>query len=1205
GDFLITYDPATLPVTASGDLVETSYPAGTDPSAVIALSATERFGGADFGYLPASGTAVLGDRVWYDADGNGLQDPGELGIGGVEIQLLGPGCDPTPCTVTTEPDGSWLVTGLAPGDFLITYDPATLPAGYNTIPTNLEPDDTYGITVAANDVMTQLDFGFDGGTTGTIGDRVWLDEDGDGAQDAGEPGLAGVTVNLLDSSGNIIATTTTAADGSYLFSGVPDGDYTVSLSDIDGVLVGLPQSYDPDEAGVCTTCDKQGSVSVSGGVSTPADVDFGFAPSGGTGTIGDFVWHDADGDGVQDPGESGIQGVTLELWLDVNGDGVITPGLDNLVRNAVTDQNGEYQFSSLPDEDYVVRVTDTAGVVSAFVQTGDPDEAGTCTVCDGQGVLSLAGGSGDFGQDFGYAAPAGQAYVISGTVFDDESRDGIFDDPAESGVEAALVMLFNDLNGDGVLDPDEPLIGSTVTDADGNYSLADLPPGDYLVAVDTSGTTVDGYLQSTQTATAGLQPVEITTANVADQDFGFWSGGPTTTPVTLAYFGSEGGGNVTFEWATATETGNLGFHLYVLAEDGMRRLNETLIPSQLGDALAPQRYALEAWGVDGDQFLLEDVDLYGQTRYHGPFELGRTYGNQVWNVKRTDWVGIRREHHRKAAARRSRRLAGLGGGSSMGSRPALGRAAPVYLRVREDGLYRVTYEALVAAGVDLAGFPASKLALLEGGQPVPIRVGGPGRFGPGSFVEFVGRGLDTLYTDTNVYTLKVAPKYAARVGHDAGLPSTSARIPGFYYETRTAEFNRAYDFAAPGDDPWYDTRLLAISGPVEAFFELELEDRLPEAGPVELTVELWGVTDFPQAPDHHVVLEVNGVELADEWFDGFEDRAVRTEIPDWLLGPDSNRLRVLLPHDTGALYDLVNYDHYRLRFPRRFEAIGGQLRFSAAAEAFRVEGLPSADVVVYRVTQEGVEILEAVQISSLAGAYSATFTGSQREATYYVSTVEALQMPLAEPAPPRKPILDAEAEMLIIAHPDFVDSLDPLVAARRLEGLSVQVVNVEELYRRFSHGVFDPRAIRTFVRRAYRDSGARYVLLVGGDTYDYFDYLGGGAVSFLPTLYTQTDPIVRFAPVDPLYGDINSDGVPEVAVGRWPVRTTAELEAILDRTLRYADIDYVRTAVFSADAYDAPAGYSFSAASEEMLGYLPETWQAERVYLDELPLEEA
>ncbi len=167
------------------------------------------------------------------------------------------------------------------------------------------------------------------------------------------------------------------------------------------------------------------------------------------------------------------------------------------------------------------------------------------------------------------------------------------------------------------------------------------------MAVDTAGTAVDGYLQTTQTATAGLQPVEILAANVADQDFGFWSGGFITTPVTLAYFSSTGEGTVEFEWATATETGNLGFHLYVLAEDGLRQLHETLIPSQLGDALTPQRYTLQAPGVDGDLFVLEDVDLYGQTRYHGPFELGRTYGRKVWDVKPTDWAGIRREHERK------------------------------------------------------------------------------------------------------------------------------------------------------------------------------------------------------------------------------------------------------------------------------------------------------------------------------------------------------------------------------------------------------------------------------------------------------------------------------------------------------------------------------------------------------------------------------
>ena len=574
-------------------------------------------------------------------------------------------------------------------------------------------------------------------------------------------------------------------------------------------------------------------------------------------------------------------------------------------------------------------------------------------------------------------------------------------------------------------------------------------------------------------------------------------------------------------------------------------------------------------------------------------------------MKPTDWAGIRREHERKTVARARRRALGFGRGLSLGPSSNSDLKPAVQLRVREDGIYRVTYEALLAVGIDLGGVPLEQLALLEAGEPMPIFVEGSGQFGPGSYVEFVGRGLDTLYTDANVYTLIADPDSALRVGRSGRWVLGPVRTPEFYYETRTVETNRAYDFAAPGDEPWYDKRMLAISDPVEASFGLELDDRLPQAGPVELTVAMWGVTDFPQTPDHHVVIEVNGVELADEWFDGLEDHPVQVEIPEWVLEPQGNVMRVLLPHDTGAQYDLVNYDHYQVRFPRPFEARTVGCALPAAAAAFRVDGLPSADVVVYRVVGEGVEIIERVNIEGTAGNYSAVFSGTEYPATYYISTVEALRVPQAESAPQDSLSLPREAEMLIIAHPDFLDGLEPLVAARRSEGLSVQVVNVEELYRRFSHGVFDPQAIRTFIGLAYRHQGTEYVLLVGGDTYDYFDYLDQGAISFVPTLYTRTDPIVHYAPVDPLYGDVDNDGVPEVSIGRWPVRTTMELNAVVDKTLRYADIDYPRTAVFSADAFDATSGYSFSAASEEMLGYLPETWQAQRAYLEEMNLEDA
>ena len=57
--------------------------------------------------------------------------------------------------------------------------------------------------------------------TGTIGDTVWLDLDRDGTQDGLEPGIEGVTVTLRDAHGNVVATTTTDADGQYAFTDVP------------------------------------------------------------------------------------------------------------------------------------------------------------------------------------------------------------------------------------------------------------------------------------------------------------------------------------------------------------------------------------------------------------------------------------------------------------------------------------------------------------------------------------------------------------------------------------------------------------------------------------------------------------------------------------------------------------------------------------------------------------------------------------------------------------------------------------------------------------------------------------------------------------------------------------------------------------------------------------------------------------------------
>ncbi len=336
------------------DVVQGTLPPGlaptvgtTDPTGVIQLADGQAFNGANFGYASATGS-LIGDSVFYDANGDGFQDPGEAGIGGVGVTVTGPSGT---FNRTTDAGGLWLVAGLAAGQLPVTVNTATLPPGYNTTPTNGPASRNFAVAAGAD--FLRADFGFNApaGTTGTIGDTVFFDTNGNGVQNGVEGGIAGVTLRLLNGSGSVVATTTTGVNGSYDFVGVPPGDYTVEVTDIFGALFGLNISAGTNPSSIVT-------LAAGGDVN---DVDFGYTSSGGAGSIGGFIWHDTNGNGVVNAAEAnlGLQGVTVRLYLDVNGNGVVNAGVDNLIRITLTDVIGEYQMNGLPPGIYLVDVTDT------------------------------------------------------------------------------------------------------------------------------------------------------------------------------------------------------------------------------------------------------------------------------------------------------------------------------------------------------------------------------------------------------------------------------------------------------------------------------------------------------------------------------------------------------------------------------------------------------------------------------------------------------------------------------------------------------------------------------------------------------------------------------------------------------------------------------------------------------------------------------
>ncbi len=615
---------------------------------------------ADFGYAPQPGT--IGDYLWNDANGDGQQDPGESGLGGVTVYLCA--VTVTTCnsgnalhTAVTDASGFYAFTGVNAANYhVVQVDVATVPAGYT------QTGDPDGVGVPDNQttvpplntsggVNLDADFGYQPPAVGhsDIGDRIFVDVNGNGAEDAGEPGIPGVSVTLLADTDNNgipdtpVANTLTDANGNYLFPSVPDGvAYQVMVTDSANVLNGQANTADPDGGN-----DNQSLIASLAG--DRLDQDFGYAPlRSGQGVIGNFVFNDVNNNGVQDAGDQGMEGVTVNLY-DSNG---------NLIDVAVTDENGQYLFTGLnPAGSYTVTVlTNTlAGGSANWSNTVDPDGGGDATA-----VVNLAAYANGqaLDQDFGFAGAANN--TIGGTIWSDNDGNGLLTDgtgatPDETanGLQNVTVVLL-DGNGD--------IIATAVTDANGDYQFTGIPDGTYAVVV-TDDNNVLPALQHTLGPNPGQDNnsqddsgyVVTVAGNSTDTtaDFGYMP--IVTTPVTLSWFSAsqdKARGVTVIEWATATETGNIGFELYRHDKSGWVKASG-LIPATGVNSTTEQRYRYEYSGPPSRQWIIVDVDARGAKRPHGIWQTNREYGKRQMQAKRTDWSMLRAISHSKQQQRQS------------------------------------------------------------------------------------------------------------------------------------------------------------------------------------------------------------------------------------------------------------------------------------------------------------------------------------------------------------------------------------------------------------------------------------------------------------------------------------------------------------------------------------------------------------------------
>ncbi|MBC2180278.1 hypothetical protein HCJ82_08965 [Listeria booriae] len=395
--------------------------------------------------LQASGQGSVSDVMFEDLNGNGKQDAGESkGIAGIKVELhndqgtlVG--------TSTTGADGRYSFTDLPDGTYYLHVDMSTLPTDerlYTTEGINGSDGNSTYFTITDGNAVTGYHFGFypnEAPKLGSVSDVMFEDLNGNTTQDSGEKGVAGIKVELFNTQGSLVATTTTGADGRYTFADVPDGTYYVHVD-----LSTIPTNEKLYTTQGINGADGNSSYFTISNGNAITGFHFGFYPQ--QGAIQSYVYNDANKNGQKDGGEAGISGVHVALYTEAGAK----------VADATTDSAGAYHFDAIEPGRYYAK---------ADIPDGYKYQSGAEFGADGTTGYFTVASEQTLRNELNLGLSTSNSSAVSGKVTDAATGAGL----ANTRVE------LRDVQGN--------LIDSQQTDTNGNYNFTALAAGNYYTKV--------------------------------------------------------------------------------------------------------------------------------------------------------------------------------------------------------------------------------------------------------------------------------------------------------------------------------------------------------------------------------------------------------------------------------------------------------------------------------------------------------------------------------------------------------------------------------------------------------------------------------------------------------------------------------------------------------------------------------------------------
>lgn len=678
------------------------------------------------------------------------------------------------------------------------------------------------------------------------------------------------------------------------------------------------------------------------------------------------------------------------------------------------------------------------------------------------------------------------------------------------------------------------------------------------------------------------------------------------TAVDLARFTATAyDGGVSLQWETGFELDNLGFRVYREEFGDRVPVTEHMIPGSalvagpgvtLGAGRSYQLWDNSRYRKAADTYWLEEIDLKGLSRWHGPFSTKFAGGPAPKHTSAAEASAAQASSITKSessAAAPPDRAATLAAASpqQMLTQAELASKTALKLSVRNEGWYRVTQPEMVAAGFGPA-IASGFLQLYVDGQQVPIKVvtGKSGGFDSASAIEFYGMGLDAAFTDARVYWLVAGSEPGLRVAQ-AGGGATPSNARNFLHTVERKDRSLFFFSLKNGDKENFFGATVSPT-PVDQSLTLQRLDS-SATSPATLEVALQGAT----LVSHRVRVQLNGVDVGTLAFEDQSTGVARLSVAQGLLKEGQNQVKLTAE---GGDSDFSFVDYIRISYWRAFTADNDALRLTTTGKLqTTIGGFTSGSIRVLDVTNPNSVQEVPGQVVQQKGVFSVKVSPAlSGQRTLLALTQSRMKTPaslsLNRPSGLRGPANGAD--LVIIAHKEFVAGCEPLKTHREGQGLVVEIVDLEDVFDEFSYGQKTPQAIRDFLAYAATswDRPPRFALLVGTASRDPKNYTGQGDLDFVPTKTVETTSMETAS--DEWFVEFGGDGSAEVQIGRLPARTPEQLSAMVTKIMAYDGASPSNEVLLYADSN---TGFDFRGASELLKSLLPSYITAEQINRDE------